>query len=135
MAAGFLQVPSDFSGVRNIADVVRFLSAFSQQVSQQFNLLVGVKDVYGVVSASGLIGATGSGNFGASLLTTGGYWIAFRQPFFLPPAVVAAPVDVAVSVIWALQGVTNTGFRMNIANWSANAAVNNAFHFHAKGAR
>lgn len=128
-----IQVPSNVSQIKTLPDVIRFLGAFAIEVSTKFNTMVSIRSVYGVVGVSGTVGITGSGNFSPSLISTGAYWIAFRESFFLAPTVVAAPTDVAVSVIWALQGVTNTGFRMNIATWSANANVNNAFHFIARG--
>lgn len=130
-----LRLPSDFGSLNTIPEVVRYVSAFAKEVSIQFNNILGNKDVWGALGISGAIGTTGSGNFIPSLVATGIYWVRFREPYFVPPTVLVAPTDVAASVVWALQGVTNTGFQVNIATWSANTNTNNAFHFLARGPR
>jgi hypothetical protein len=130
-----IRVPSNVSNVKTIPDVVRYVSSCIQEMATQFNTLIANKDVWGVVGNTGFIGVTGSGNFIPSLLATGVYWVGFREPYFTSPTVLVSPTDVTVSVVWSLQGVTLTGFRLNISTWSANASTNNAFHFIAKGAR
>lgn len=128
---GPLQIFSDLSQVKTFPDLVRFLSAFTAQVSTQFNNLISNRTVYGYVSASGIVGI-GSGNFGVSLIGTGRYFIRPREPWFTYPAVTVTPnAGVDLSAVAASLG--NTGFLVYI--YSAGSLTSCAFSFNATGAR
>lgn len=130
-----IQVPSDLSNIETISDVVRYFSAAVGQITSQFNSLLANKDIYGSVSATGFVGFTGSGNFGVSFVSAGVYFVSFRQPYSFPPSVVIAPQTTnATMIVFGVSGVTTSGFSVNM-NTSGGSAVNNPFHFHAKGAR
>jgi len=128
----YIQVSSNFSNIKTIPDVVRYLSALAQTITSEFNSLVGNKDVYGGIGNTGFIGFTGTGNYGVSFVSTGTYYLGFREAFAFPPSVVMTAASAAV--ICSSSGVTTSGFTVLTHNTSA-ALVNAPFHFHVKGAR
>jgi hypothetical protein len=126
-----IQVPSNFSNIKTQADVLRFLSSFSSDVATQFNTLIANKELYGAVGISGAVGITGSGNFSPSLISTGLYWVAYREPFKLSPSVFLT--SGAASTIISM-GSTGTGFLATVQNL-AGTLVNSNFNFLVKGQR
>lgn len=128
-----ISVPSNVSNLQTLPDVVRYLAAFADQITAQFNNLVGIKDCYGAIGATGVIGFTGSGNFGVSLVSAGSYYLAFRQPFSFPPSVVVTPATTAV--IFCVAGVTTSGFQVFSTTVGNSTLINAPFHFQVKGAR
>lgn len=133
MAIGYVQVFSDLSQIKTVNDVVRFLSAFCSQTAEKVNALVAAKDVFGSVGNTGVIGVTGSANWGASYVSTGTYFLSFREPYARPPATVATPATAAV--LLSVSGVTNTGFTVLSVDATSLGLVNSEFHFHAKGSK
>lgn len=131
---GPIQVPSNLSNLKTLPDIVRFLSAFSAQIASAFNGLIATKGVWGVIGASGNV-LSGSDNFGASLVSTGNYHIAYREPYRLLPATVAtAHNDVNSQPTARIAGSTLGSIDIQCTNGS-NAVVNNRFSFIVQGAR
>src|SRR5688572_1905892 len=103
-----IQVPAAVSQLKTLPEVVRFLGAFALEVAGKFNSLVANKETYGSVGGSGLVGVTGSGDFGASFVGTGTYYVGFRVPFFTRPVALATAEGNSCYAV--ASGVTTTGF-------------------------
>jgi hypothetical protein len=131
MSTSYLTVFSDFSNLKDFPQVQRFLSSFCVDVRDRVNRLIAIKDTYGAIGGTALIGVTGSGNYGASFISTGTYWIGFREPYVSPPSVVAT-AEIG-NVIASVGGVTTTGF--GVLCYSSGALYNSGFNFHAKGSK
>lgn len=132
---GLIQVPSNLSNLKTFPDLTRFLSAFTAQVADAFNGLVSTKDVWGTIGVSGAI-LSGSGNFGASLVSTGNYHIAYREPFFKLPTPLVAPFSSSlVAFPFARIAGSTLGAVDILCVNSSNVAVNNPFSFFVSGVR
>lgn len=121
---GPLQIFSQLSNLTTLPELTRFVSAFVGQISTQFNNLLSNRMMSGAVSATGSIVA--GENYGASLVSTGVYFIKFNPAFSQRPAVVLSAESNAVAL--CASGVTTTGFLVSIAG-----TVNNPFSFIARG--
>lgn len=125
-----IQVPSAVSNLKTLPEVVRFLGAFAIEVATKFNSLVANKECYGAFSGTGIIGVTGSGDFGVSFVSTGIYWVAFRVPYFTRPVVQATAS--AAPFLASAEGITTTGFSVRTVDVNGNL-LNIPVDFFAKG--
>lgn len=131
---GFIQVPSNLSNLTNPKDIVRYFAAFASQVANSFNGLLATKPVWGVIGLSGAV-LSGSSNFGSSLVSTGTYYIAYREEYSGRPSVTATACYGANASPNAItSGSSSIGFNVLVYNSSA-VLVNNEFSFIAMGAR
>lgn len=128
---GPIQVPSSLSNLKTFPDLVRFLSSFTSQVAGQFNNMLSNKSAWGVVDASANV-LSGSDNFGASLISPGEFWIAFREGLSSPASAVATP-SIAGFVMTA--GTTLSGFNVKTRASIGGAATSIPFSFIATGAK
>lgn len=129
---GPIQVPSNLSQLSTLPDLVRFVSSFATQAASQFNGLFATKTAWGAIGISGVI-AAGSGNYGASLVSTGTYYIKFREDFSQRP--VAAVTSEQVLAVPQITGATLSGFQVLMTAAGATVGVNAPFSFIAMGAR
>ena len=130
---GPIQVFSSLSNVKTIPDLVRFLSAYTSQVSQQFNNLISSKTVWGVVGVSGAVLAGNTMSFGVSFMGTGKYYVGFSRPMSIRPAVAfSAETYPALSV--GMTAATTAGF-MALPFNSIGGNVNSQFSFIATGGK
>lgn len=129
---GPIQVPSNLSNLKTPADIVRFLSAFTAQVANQFNASLSQKTVAGVVGISGGVSFGGAG-FNASLSILGLYSVHFRVPFVSGPAVTITTIGSGIAYA---TGTTTTGFSVNLLTAAGVPTAQNApFSFVAVGGR
>lgn len=84
--AGQISSASNLTNIKTLPDLVKYISAFTIDVTTQFNHLISNKLVWGAVGQSGNI-ISGSPNFGVTILATGIYSIFFRQAFTKRPAI------------------------------------------------
>ena len=130
---GPIQTFSSLSNVKTIPDLVRFLSAYTSQVSQQFNNLISSKTVWGVVGISGAVLAGNTMSFGVSFVGTGKYFIGFTRPMSIRPAVSFSPETSAVIAV-GMTSASTAGF-MALPFNNVGGSVNSQFSFIATGGK
>lgn len=127
---GPIQVTQDLSNIRNFPDLVRFIAAFSTQVTQNFNGLLSTKTAWGVVGVTGVV-TSGSSNFSVNFVRLGTYQITFRQTFHSVPAamVTAQTFSIVHSASLGIGGFF-------VRTWDRNGQIQNVpFSFIAMGGK
>jgi len=130
---GPIQVPFNLSGLSSLTDVVRYLSAFSTQVTMQFNNSLGTRSIWGVVGASGAAISGASALYGSSAIALGHYHIQYRRPFVsLPATIVTMHTGGYVADV---QSATFTGFDIFTYIPSSGTPFSAQFSFVVMGAK
>lgn len=118
---GPIRKPQDFSNIKDIQELARFVSAFAGDTVLQFNSFLSNRIVYGAVGSTGA--ALAGLNYGASFVGTGSYYIKFQDAYSQRPSVIVSSES---STVAYASGVSTIGF-------SVAASANTAFSFYVMG--
>lgn len=121
---GPIRLFSQLSNLDTVQELARFLSAFTSEVSSQFNNLLSNRMISGSVSATGTL--TSGANFGVSLITAANYFLKFIPAFSERPSVTCTAEDSSSTL--RTTGITTTGCTVVVIG-----GANSAFSFVARG--